>query len=95
MKPCYIGFDTSNYTTSAAACTEDGRVIANCKAPLPVAEGQRGLRQSDAVFAHVKNLPDVCRALSAAIEGYFFHFLTPKTLYNFFSNPFSRNQKLL
>ena len=70
MKPCYIGFDTSNYTTSAAACTEDGRVIANCKAPLPVAEGQRGLRQSDAVFAHVKNLPDVCRALSAAIEGY-------------------------
>ncbi len=70
MKPCYIGFDTSNYTTSAAACTEDGRVIANVKAPLPVAEGQRGLRQSDAVFAHVKNLPDVCRALSAAIEGY-------------------------
>ncbi len=70
MKPCYVGFDTSNYTTSAAACTADGVVIANCKCPLPVAEGQRGLRQSDAVFAHVKNLPDVCRALSAAIEGY-------------------------
>ena len=70
MKPCYIGFDTSNYTTSAAACTADGCVIANCKAPLPVAEGQRGLRQSDAVFAHVKNLPTVCRALSEAIEGY-------------------------
>ena len=70
MKPCYIGFDTSNYTTSVAACTADGRVIANCKRPLPVAEGQRGLRQSDAVFAHVKNLPEVCRELAVAIEGY-------------------------
>lgn len=70
MKSCYIGFDTSNYTTSAAACTADGLVIANVKAPLPVADGQRGLRQSDAVFAHVKNLPAVCRALSSAIEGY-------------------------
>ncbi len=65
--PCWVGFDTSNYTTSAAACTlsEDGKltVIANCKAPLPVAEGARGLRQSDAVFAHTKNLPHVIREL--------------------------------
>ena len=54
-RPCWVGLDTSNYTTSAAACTtsEDGQitVIANCKAPLPVAEGARGLRQSDAVYA--------------------------------------------
>jgi N6-L-threonylcarbamoyladenine synthase len=69
---CWVGFDTSNYTTSAAACTvdEDGRitVIANCKAPLPVAEGARGLRQSDAVFAHVKNLPGVIRDLRGILE---------------------------
>jgi N6-L-threonylcarbamoyladenine synthase len=38
-------------------------VIANCKAPLPVAEGERGLRQSDAVFSHIRNLPDVLRQL--------------------------------
>ena len=75
--PCWVGLDTSNYTTSAAACTvaEDGRlsVIANCKAPLPVAEGARGLRQSDAVFAHVKNLPAVVRELRSVLEegGYF------------------------
>ena len=66
-RPCWVGFDTSNYTTSAAACTcsEAGEitVIANCKAPLPVAEGARGLRQSDAVFAHTKNLPLVIREL--------------------------------
>ena len=65
--PCFVGFDTSNYTTSAAACTVDGdgrmTVIANCKAPLPVAEGARGLRQSDAVFAHTRNLPGVIREL--------------------------------
>ncbi len=64
---CFVGLDTSNYTTSAAACTVDGAgrvtVIANCKAPLPVASGARGLRQSDAVFAHTRNLPGVMREL--------------------------------
>ena len=72
-RPCWVGFDTSNYTTSAAACTrsEDGEitVIANCKAPLPVAEGARGLRQSDAVFAHTKNLPLVIRQLREILEA--------------------------
>ncbi len=70
---CWVGLDTSNYTTSAAACTvgEDGRitVIANCKAPLPVAEGARGLRQSDAVFAHTRNLPGVIRELRGILEA--------------------------
>ena len=67
---CFVGFDTSNYTTSAAVCDENGVVIANIKRPLPVKDGERGLRQSDAVFAHVKNLPFVSDELSAAIEGY-------------------------
>ena len=70
---CWVGLDTSNYTTSAAACTvaEDGSltVVANCKAPLPVAEGARGLRQSDAVFAHVKNLPGVIGELRAILDA--------------------------
>ncbi len=56
-KPCFLGIDTSNYTTSLAFCSEDGRVIANLKCPLPVKEGERGLRQSDAVFHHTRNLP--------------------------------------
>ena len=59
MKICYVGFDTSNYTTSMAACDSEGRIIANVKIPLPVKEGQRGLRQSDAVFLHTKNLPEI------------------------------------
>lgn len=66
---CFVGIDTSNYTTSAAICTLEGEVIANLKRPLPVKEGECGLRQSDAVFAHVKNLPSLMEELSAALEG--------------------------
>lgn len=68
MKPgVFVGIDTSNYTTSAALCTLDGEVIANLKAPLPVKEGERGLRQSDAVFSHVRNLPGLMNSLREAI----------------------------
>ena len=52
-----LGIDTSNYTTSVAVMTREGELLANIKRPLPVKAGERGLRQSDAVFAHVKNLP--------------------------------------
>ena len=67
MMDCFVGFDTSNYTTSAAVCTLEGEVIANIKAPLPVKSGECGLRQSDAVFAHVKNLPAVADRLRDAL----------------------------
>ena len=60
-----IGIDTSNYTTSVALMYTDGELIANIKRPLPVKPGERGLRQSDAVFNHVKNLPS---AMSEARE---------------------------
>ena len=48
----FIGIDTSNYTTSAAAY--DGEKVINSRKLLPVGEGQRGLRQSDALFGHIK-----------------------------------------
>ena len=70
MRPCYVGFDTSNYTTSCAFCDDEGRVIANLKIPLPVKEGERGLRQSEAVFEHVRNLPRLTSELSQRLEGY-------------------------
>lgn len=68
MIPCYVGFDTSNYTTSAAVCTEAGEVFANLKIPLPVKVGQRGLRQSDAVFEHVRNLPALTEELGKCLS---------------------------
>ena len=52
-----IGFDTSNYTTSIAYF--DGQQGINCSKLLPVKQGELGLRQSDAVFAHIKGLPEL------------------------------------
>ena len=69
-KDCFVGFDTSNYTTSASVCTFDGEIVANIKLTLPVRAGECGLRQSDAVFAHVKNLPDVLKQLREAVRPY-------------------------
>ena len=69
MTECFIGIDTSNYTTSAAICTKDGEIVANLKIPLPVKAGECGLRQSDAVFAHVKNLPAIMQSLNKELSG--------------------------
>lgn len=52
-KQC-IGFDTSNYTTSAAVF--GGGTAENRGRLLSVPEGALGLRQSDALFQHVKRL---------------------------------------
>ncbi len=55
-EPVILGIDTSNYTTSAARL--EGGEIFQSKKLLPVKPGQLGLRQSDAVFHHVQQLPD-------------------------------------
>ena len=68
MRQLFIGVDTSNYTTSLAAADSDGKIIANIKRLLPVAEGERGLRQSDALFAHTKALPELIGNLSETVS---------------------------
>ena len=70
MPWCYIGIDTSNYTTSIAVADAAGEVVANLKAPLPVKAGERGLRQSDALFAHTKNLPTRLEGLGEILKDY-------------------------
>lgn len=57
----FLGLDTSNYTTSAAAFGDD--IARNVSRLLDVKEGQLGLRQSDALFHHVQRLPDICDQL--------------------------------
>ena len=57
-----LGFDTSNYTSSCAWF--DGKHGGNCSRLLPVPEGSLGLRQSDAVFHHVRQLPALLEELS-------------------------------
>lgn len=58
MKRVVIGVDTSCYTTSVAAVTVEGEVVTSCRKLLPVPQGERGLRQSEAVFIHVRQLPE-------------------------------------
>ena len=70
QKKCFVGIDTSNYTTSVAVCDINGTVIANLKAPLTVKSGERGLRQSDAVFSHIKNLPMLMDKLALVLAAY-------------------------
>ena len=56
-----LGLDTSNYTTSAALF--DGAVGENLGRLLEVRPGERGLRQSEALFQHVKRLPQILEEL--------------------------------
>lgn len=65
----YLGLDTSNYTTSAAAFDAGAGVIWQVKRPLPVKEGELGLRQSDAVFFHTRQLPEVLERLREDLGG--------------------------
>lgn len=62
----YLGFDTSNYTTSIAAF--DGQQGVNRSRLLDVKPGELGLRQSDAVFSHVKRLPELAEQLFASVD---------------------------
>lgn len=64
-----LGVDTSNYTTSVAILSLDGSLVANLKRALPVKEGERGLRQSDAVFAHTVNIPELMSEAEAYLKG--------------------------
>ena len=61
--PEYLGVDTSNYTTSAAVYISEENRIYQCKKLLPVKDGELGLRQSDAVFHHTKQLPEMIEKL--------------------------------
>ena len=61
-----IGFDTSNYTTSIAYF--DGQQGVNCSKLLPVKQGELGLRQSDAVFQHIKSLPELSGRLFSHVD---------------------------
>ncbi|GAV22365.1 Kae1-like domain-containing protein [Carboxydothermus pertinax] len=56
MEPIFLGFDTSNYTTSFAALDGKGRLIFDLREILPVPLGEVGLRQRDVVFLHLRHL---------------------------------------
>lgn len=73
MRSLYLGLDTSNYKTSAGIyCPEDGSFRA-CGKLLEVPLGSLGLRQSDALFQHVRQLAEqvglACRELNGQIRA--------------------------
>lgn len=62
--PSFLGIDTSNYTTSAALYDSESDTLVCEKLMLPVKKGEKGMRQSDAVFHHTVQLPKVISDLS-------------------------------
>lgn len=64
----YLGIDTSCYTTSLALLDETGKIHADLRRILHVKSGGRGLSQSEMVFQHTKNLPDLFDELTASMQ---------------------------
>ena len=64
-----LGIDTSNYTTSAAVYDTGSNIIFQSKMLLPVKPGEKGVRQSDAVFHHTVQLPQVMASLCEKCGG--------------------------
>lgn len=65
----FLGIDTSNYTSSVAIVDGRGKILADCRRMLEVPKAARGLRQQDAVFQHVKNLPGLIEESFRGIRG--------------------------
>lgn len=68
--PSALAFDTSAYTTSVALVTHAGKVLADKRRILPVPEGQRGLRQSEAFFHHVHHLPELLEEMTPWLRAH-------------------------
>lgn len=64
-----LGIDTSNYTTSVALMSEQGQLLADRRIILTVEQGERGLRQSQALFQHQKNLPKLLTEILPLCRG--------------------------
>lgn len=52
-----LGIDTSNYKTSIALTNIDADIVYDKRILLNVDKGKRGLRQQEALFQHINNLP--------------------------------------
>ncbi len=70
MKNYILGIDTSAYTTSIAIINKQtDQVIFDIRKILQVPYGQKGLRQQDAVFQHLKNLPEIFDKICIDLSG--------------------------
>ncbi len=67
----FLGIDTSNYTTSIAVVSEEKQLLFDQRQVLKVEFGERGLKQSEALFQHVQNLPLLLDEALVKFQGSF------------------------
>jgi N6-L-threonylcarbamoyladenine synthase len=65
----YLGIDTSNYTTSVAVIDSQGKLIFDNRRLLQVPKGEHGLRQSEALFQHVKAFPEIYKLPASVVKN--------------------------
>lgn len=63
-----LGIDTSNYKTSVALLNGE-EIVFDLRRFLQVKPGERGLRQSEAHFQHVNNLPELFEEINSGFKG--------------------------
>lgn len=68
IKEYFLGIDTSAYTTSIAVLDENDNIIMDLRKTLKVKKGSKGLRQQEAVFQHLNNLPILIEEMSNNID---------------------------
>lgn len=65
----FLGIDTSNYTTSVAIYDNETKKVIHKKKLLPVKPGERGIRQSDAVFHHTQAVRELIDSIFSEFSG--------------------------
>lgn len=70
MTEYILGIDTSAYTTSVALTElHSGEISADKRRVLSVPAGQKGLRQQDAVFQHLKNFRELYEEIESDLKS--------------------------
>ena len=64
-----LGIDTSNYKTSVAVVDRNLDIVYQSGQLLEVDKGTRGLRQSEALFRHIKKLPSLIEKIPVDLAG--------------------------
>ena len=64
----YLGIDTSCYTTSLFFMDRQGRKVAEARRILKVKPGVCGLQQSEMLYQHIRNLPELMEETVKAHE---------------------------
>lgn len=65
----FLGLDTSNYTTSVAIVNDENEILEDQRELLSVKDGEKGLRQSEALFQHWSRLPNLLEPLLCQYAG--------------------------